>query len=138
MPGEEVKRFNKSVRNGLWLITEPGNIETLAECCRLGHADENDVDNIYWLGRTCHAFFKTNERLREKLAKSREFTADLNVAVRTFNAAVARNGNEITEEVRYEAEILVEIILKHTEAERYRDKNLGFFQLIVSKFFNRK
>ena len=59
--------------DGLWFLTEPNHVETLAELARVGNCDDVDVGRVYWLGKTGRSLIKMNKELREKLFEEREF-----------------------------------------------------------------
>lgn len=121
-------------KSGLWFISEPGHVESLAEICRTGYADEIDVDRIYYLGRTCQALLISNRKLKEKLNSEREFTKSLKDSVSRFNETLERNNGEFTEEVGIEAGYLIEVIMDHMTEKSYRSKKPNIFQLLIDKF----
>lgn len=129
------KHSDNTPNTGLWFITEPGHVETLAEVCRLGQADTIDISRIYWLGKTCRSLIIAGERLKEKLYAEREFNVELRDASKRFNEILINNHNNFNnEEVVIEVQNLVNTILKHTNGKHYKNDKPTLLEFIVSKF----
>ena len=123
--------------HGIWFISEPGHISTLAEYGRTNVLDPIDVDRIYWLGETCRKLLKEVDSLRTKWDIEKQFNTELRKAVNDFSIALLENGDKIDDNMKHSAEILIDKILHHVVGKRYIDKKRSILDYILSIFVNK-
>ena len=63
----------KSQLGEFWFVEDFNHVRMLAESVRINIADEEDVDKIYWLGRSCRRLLAEVKSLEEKLSRETQF-----------------------------------------------------------------
>jgi len=134
---ENTRHSDENQNTGLWFITEPGHVETLAELCRIGQAESIDVDRIYWLGKTSRNLYKQNQKILDKLAVEKLFNAELREAVNDFNLALIENGQNVNEHLEKSAEVLIDKILHHIVGKTYSTKKESIINMIKRVLFSK-
>lgn len=78
---------DSSAESAYWFIEEFGNVQTLAELCRIGRADTDDIDRIFWMGRRLRGMLKENEYLKNVLDEERAFNIKISEIAKKFEDA---------------------------------------------------
>jgi len=85
MSNEEKTTDNKrKPHTDYWFVEEFENVQTLAELCRIGKADKDDIDRIFWMGRRLKGMIHENIYLKNILDEERAFNIKISEIASKF------------------------------------------------------
>jgi len=84
---EESKNNVRKPHTDYWFVEEFENVQTLAELCRIGRADKDDIDRIFWMGRRLKGMIHENIYLKNILDEERAFNIKISEIANKFEEA---------------------------------------------------